>query len=125
MIRYQRQPLSRVLKRMQHAVEINPEEIYKQVTVRLFHKGVVLRGVQEGATIRTTRQWRIRTGQVLLSRIDARNGAIGLVPSELDGAIVTNDFWAFEVLECCDLPRPGQHATLGPCRIHCSGQGGV
>jgi len=43
-----------------------------------------------------TRQWRVRTGQVLLSRIDARNGAIGLVPFELDDAIVTNDFWAFE-----------------------------
>ena len=33
-----------------------------------------------------------RRGQFILSRIDARNGALGIVPSELDEAIVTNDF---------------------------------
>ncbi len=65
--------------------------------MRLFHKGVVLRGEKLGSAIRTTRQWQVRQGQVLLSRIDARNGAIGIVPLELDGAIVTNDFWAFAV----------------------------
>ncbi|MGH9641460.1 MAG: hypothetical protein ACRD3Q_03460 [Terriglobales bacterium] len=30
-----------------------------------------------------------------MSKIDARNGAIGLVPPELDGAIVSNDFPSF------------------------------
>ncbi len=64
--------------------------------MRLFHKGVILRRLQQGGAI-TSRQWRVRAGQVLLSRIDARNGAIGLIPAELDGAIVTNDFWAFDV----------------------------
>ena len=39
----------------------------------------------------------MRSGHILLSRIDARNGAIGLVPPGLEGAIVTNDFWAFAV----------------------------
>src|ERR1043166_662087 len=36
-----------------------------------------------------------RTGQFILSRIEARNGAIGIVPPELDGAVVTNDFPLF------------------------------
>lgn len=89
-------PLGRILNRAHEPVDINPEETYKQVTVRLFHKGVVLRGLQQGGAI-SSRQWRIRSGQVLLSRIDARNGAIGLVPVELDSAIVTNDFWPFDV----------------------------
>ncbi len=31
-----------------------------------------------------------------MSRIDVRNGAIGLVPKELDGAIVSNDFWVYD-----------------------------
>jgi type I restriction enzyme S subunit len=34
---------------------------------------------------------------LILSRIDARNGALGVVPPELDGAIVTNDFPVFRV----------------------------
>ena len=93
---YPTRQLADILNRSQEPVEISPEEMYKQVTVRLFHKGVVLRGLQQGGAI-TSRQWRVRARQVLLSRIDARNGAIGLVPSELDGAIVTNDFWAFDV----------------------------
>jgi type I restriction enzyme, S subunit len=102
---YPKKPLAGVLTRIQESVEINPAEIYKQVTVRLFHKGVVLRGEQPGSSIRTTRQWGLRAGQFLLSRIDARNGAIGLVPAELDGAIVTNDFWAFGVDEKIAEPR--------------------
>lgn len=32
-----------------------------------------------------------------MSRIDARNGAFGIVPSELDGALVTQDFPLFAV----------------------------
>lgn len=89
-------PLGRLLNRAQEPAEINPEETYKQVTVRLFHKGIVTRCEQPGSLI-STRQWLVREGQVLLSRIDARNGAIGLVPAELDGSIVTNDFWPFDV----------------------------
>ncbi len=102
---FPRVPLSSVLRKFEEPVPIQPEETYKQVTVRLFHKGVILRGQQAGAEIRTTRQWRIRAGQILLSRIDARNGAIGLVPSELEDAIVTNDFWAFEVDREAAEPR--------------------
>jgi len=94
---YNKQPLGSVLRRAQESVVIDPQKTYKQVTVRLFHKGLKLRGEKVGSAIRTTKQCVVHKGQVLLSRIDARNGAIGIVPPELDGAIVTNDFWAFEV----------------------------
>lgn len=97
--------LRSALRKVEESVAIEPEKTYKQVTVRLFHRGVVLRGQQAGADIRTTRQWRVRGGQILLSRIDARNGAIGLVPFDLDGAIVTNDFWAFEAGRGVAEPR--------------------
>ena len=102
---YPKQKLGIVLKRAHEAVAIDPHSAYKQVTVRLFHKGVVLRGEKSGLAIHTTRQWLIRPGQVLLSRIDARNGAIGIVPPELDRAVVTNDFWAFDVNPEIALPR--------------------
>ncbi|MCY4597831.1 MAG: restriction endonuclease subunit S, partial [Bryobacterales bacterium] len=42
------------------------------------------------------RSW-VRENQFLLSRIDARHGAFGLVPAELDGALVSGDFPAFDV----------------------------
>ena len=43
------------------------------------------------------RRFVARTGQLILSRIDARNGAIGVVPPKLDGAVVTSDFPLFDL----------------------------
>ncbi|MCH7614750.1 MAG: restriction endonuclease subunit S [Nitrospinae bacterium] len=39
----------------------------------------------------------VRENQFILSRIDARNGAFGLIPDSLDGAIVSNDFPVFNL----------------------------
>ena len=41
----------------------------------------------------------MKSGQFILSGIDARNGAFGIVPPELNGAVVTNDFWHFDIDE--------------------------
>lgn len=89
--------LESVLAKTAEWADINPGETYKQVTVRLWGKGVVLRGEVEGSAVAAGRQRVVRAGQFILSRIDARNGALGLVPVELDGAIVTNDFPSFAV----------------------------
>ena len=45
-----------------------------------------------------------RRCQFILSRIDARNGALGIVPPELDEAIVTPDFPVFNILQTRMLP---------------------
>jgi type I restriction enzyme S subunit len=55
----------------------------------------VLRGIVTGAEVAAQRRYVARAGQFILSRIDARNGAIGFVPAELDGAVVSNDFPVF------------------------------
>ncbi len=68
---------------------------YDEVTIRLWGKGVISRGKVRGADVTTPRRV-VRANQLILSKIDARNGAIGLVPQELDGAIVSNDFPSFE-----------------------------
>jgi type I restriction enzyme S subunit len=65
------------------------------VTIKLWGKGVVSRGKVRGGDVVSVRRV-VRASQLILSKIDARNGAIGLVPAELDGAIVSNDFPSFE-----------------------------
>lgn len=50
-----------------------------------------------GSKIGTKRQHVVHAGQFIMSKIDARNGAYGIVPEELDGAVVTNDFPLFDV----------------------------
>jgi type I restriction enzyme, S subunit len=89
--------LGKVLKRTAETVTISPDVAYREITVRLWGKGVILRGIISGAEIAGNRRFVAKPGQFILSRIDARNGAIGIVPAQLDGAVVTNDFPLFEL----------------------------
>ena len=76
---------------------------YHEVTIKLWGKGIVSRGKVRGGDVVSTRRF-VRANQLILSKIDARSGAIGLVPPELDGAIVSNDFPSFDFrdIKRCD-----------------------
>ncbi len=89
--------LGDVLRRSDETVPILLGADYREVTVKLWGKGVVLRRAVSGAGIAGSRRFVARAGQLILSRIDARNGAIGIVPPELEGAVVTNDFPLFNL----------------------------
>ncbi|MDM1721356.1 restriction endonuclease subunit S [Acinetobacter towneri] len=78
-------------------VIIEDEKKYNRVTVKINTNGVVKRDSEIGQNIGTKRQFLAKEGQFILSKIDARNGAFGIVPPELDGAIVTNDFPLFSI----------------------------
>lgn len=86
--------LGELLERADDTATLNLEDQYHEVTIRLWGKGVVSRGTVRGSEVATTRRF-VRANQFILSKIDARNGAVGLVPPELDGAIVSNDFPSF------------------------------
>jgi type I restriction enzyme, S subunit len=88
-------PIGKVLTKSEDWVALEPERQYNEVTIRLWGKGVVLRRQVIGAEIASSRRLRVRANQFILSRIDARNGAIGLVPESLDGAVVSTDFPTF------------------------------
>lgn len=87
------------LTRYKEPVDIQDDVVYKRVTIKTKHKGVQIRDQEIGRKIGTKKQWKVKEGQFILSRIDARFGAMGMIPKEVDGAIVTNDFLAFEVNE--------------------------
>ncbi|MHB1038131.1 MAG: restriction endonuclease subunit S [Pirellulales bacterium] len=90
-------PLGEVLVRSTQTVEIDPAGRYQEITIRLWGKGIVSRGEIDGQQIASARRFLVRAGQFVLSRIDARNGALGIVPAELDGAVASNDFPAYNV----------------------------
>src|SRR5215210_7088995 len=87
--------LGEILTKSKEQVEIDPHQQYKQVTIKLWGQGVVLRDEVAGAEITGAKRFVVRPQQFILSRIDARNGAFGLVPDFLDGAVVSNDFPVF------------------------------
>jgi len=97
MTNWQTTCLGEILSRSTETAEIQPDESYKEITVKLWGKGVVLRGVVSGSQLNGSRRFVAKRGQLILSRIDARNGAIGMVPDSLDGSVVSNDFPLFAV----------------------------
>jgi type I restriction enzyme S subunit len=96
--------LGDVLRRSEEMIDLQSDVQYRQITLKLWGKGAVLRGILNGAEIAAPRQMRARRDQFILSRIDARNGALGLVPPELDGAVVSNDFPVFDIVAERILP---------------------
>jgi type I restriction enzyme S subunit len=93
-------PLHRLgsfLRRNKTEVIIEDNVEYRRVTIRMNNRGVLLRDTELGQNIGTKRQFRLTAGQFVLSKIDARNGAMGIAPQELDGATITADFLAFDV----------------------------
>ncbi len=90
-------PLRELLSRSSQTLEIDPLVKYQEVTVKMWGKGVVRRGYVDGSALSNGRRFLASAGQFVLSRIDARHGANGLIPNELDSAIVTNDFPLFDL----------------------------
>nr|WP_174535044.1 N-6 DNA methylase [Micromonospora chalcea] len=71
--------------------------LYTQLTVQYHGRGAVIRERQLGSEIGTKRQITVTAGDLVVSRIDARHGAMAIVPESLDGAIVTKDFPVFRL----------------------------
>jgi len=97
-------PLKEVLTKSEESIDINPDGRYKQVTVQLWGKGVNQRNEVSGIEISSERRIVVRYEQFILSRIDARNGAFGIIPEFLDGAVVSNDFPVFNLDTSLILP---------------------
>lgn len=85
------------LKRNKTQIIVDDDTTYKRVTIKLYNGGVFLRDTETGKNIGTKKQFTIKEGQFLLSKIDARNGAFGIATNEVDEAIVTADFLAFDI----------------------------
>jgi len=81
-------PLGELLIKNDQTTEINPDTTYREVTIKLWGKGVIERRTTTGSEISAARRSVVTAGNFILSRIDARNGAMGMVPPELDGAVV-------------------------------------
>lgn len=90
-------PLGHVLRHYQEYVEAPELRAYPKLSVKLYGKGVVLDTPADGATLRMKRHQLAKAGQVILSEIWGKKGAIGFVPPEGSGALCTSHFFLFDV----------------------------
>lgn len=89
-------PLGALLTMKRRAERIEPEAEYKQLTIAVNGNGVRLRKVVAGRDLGTAK-FVCRSGDLMVSKIDARKGACAVLPSDLDGVVVTSDFLSYQV----------------------------
>jgi len=88
--------LGEVLTQRKEFVIIDDLATYKRPRVKLHAQGIILRDEVEGALIKTKKQQVCRAGEFLVAEIDAKVGGFGIVPDELDGAIVSSHYFLFD-----------------------------
>ncbi len=95
--KYQTVKLGDIMVLSSNSIEVQPDKKYTRLTVRLFNKGIIVRDVKYGSEIGTKRQTQVRAGEFIISKIDGKSAAFGLVNKKLDGAIVTPDFMVYNI----------------------------
>src|SRR5882724_2375850 len=80
---------------IQRPAELINDAKYQLITAKRNRGGIVQRGTMSGDQIRTKSQFYVKSGDFIISNRQISHGACGLVPPELDGAIVSNEYTPF------------------------------
>lgn len=88
--------LGDLLALVRRKISTEVAEEYMLVTLPLYGKGARLRKTVSGAELGTAK-YQVHTGDLMISKIDARKGSNSILPAELNGAVVTGDFLSYEV----------------------------
>ena len=102
---YKKVRIGNVVSLSKDVICVEPNIKYTRLTVKLFNKGIQERDTVIGALIGTKRQTRVKGGQFIISKIDGKSAAFGIVDSSLEGAIVTPDFLAYDIDTTQVLPE--------------------
>jgi len=102
---YVKYMFSDFLRPVKDSINLEHNKKYDQITVRLWGKGVALRNQIYGNEIMGKKRYQAHSGQFIMSRIDARHGAFGVIPDNLNNIIVTNDFPIFDIDRNIILPE--------------------
>lgn len=91
--------LKEILLLQSDSLKMGDEEIYELITVKRGFGGVKSRGYFKGKDVLVKNQFTIHENEFVISKRQIVHGACGLVPSELDGAIVSNEYNVFRPVE--------------------------
>lgn len=90
-------PLSSVLTQDRSYIYELEDRPYPKLSVKLYGRGCVLDGFTDGKEVKMKRHQLAKPGQVILSEIWGKKGAIGIVPEEGKNALVTSHFFLFYI----------------------------
>ncbi len=92
-------PLGGAIRQRKELIKIDDARRYKRCRVQLHARGILLRDTVHGTEIKTKSQQVCQHGEFLVAEIDAKVGGFGIVPEELDGAIVSSHYFLFTIDE--------------------------
>lgn len=90
-------PLDEVLTLARDAVKVDPGGEYPNLGIYSFGRGVFPKPPILGSATSAATLYRVRSGQFIYSRLFAFEGAFAVVPPEMDGAFVSNEYPTFDV----------------------------
>ena len=93
------------LKLAERPIVLQDEEEYQLVTIRRGFGGVDSRGSFLGKNVLVKNYFIVKTGDFIISKRKIAHGACGIVPPELDGAVVSNEYNVF-------LPQDGTNIQM-------------
>ncbi len=94
---WQPMPLGRMLIPSSREVSVQADGRYGIGGVYSFGRGMFQRGVLDGTQTSYKTLYELQAGQIVMSRLKAWEGALALVPEELDGWFVSQEFPSFDV----------------------------
>jgi type I restriction enzyme S subunit len=89
--------LGEVITHRSEFISIDDFQRYKLCRVQTKALGVVLREEKDGLEIKTKEQQVCKSGDLIFAEMDARFGGYGIIPEELNKAIVSSHYFLYDV----------------------------
>ena len=91
------------IKKRSNKIELEPKKKYSRIKVKRRHVGVVLRDNIQGDKILTKNQFKVCSGDYILTHKQVIHGSGGIIPKELDGAVVSGEYSQFYGSDLLDI----------------------
>lgn len=90
-------PMGEIVSLREPHVTVNPSAEYTFAGVYSFGRGVFRGATRQGTTFSYTRLTQVHTGEFIYPKLMAWEGALGVVPPDCDGLVVSPEFPVFTV----------------------------
>ena len=98
-------PMAELVRLREPDVEVRADEVYHFAGVYCFGRGVFVGQKKSGMDFKYSRLTRLRTDDFVYPKLMAWEGALGVVPAECDGLVVSTEFPVFEIDQDKVLPE--------------------
>jgi type I restriction enzyme, S subunit len=96
-------PIGEMVHDRSRPIEMDDNQQYSLITVKRRYGGVVSRERLKGRAIKVKSQFIVKRGDFLISKRQIVHDAFGIVPHELDGSIVSNEYTVLGPNAGCDM----------------------